>query len=189
MSQFLSKFILETLFGWKVTGFKPPIELQHVMVAAPHTSNWDFPLGVLSRSAHGITHVKYIGKSSLFVFPIGWLFRALGGYPVERNRNTNFVKAVAEIFKKDPTFSVCISPEGTRKYISKFRTGFYYIATEANVPLIFFKFDFNTKIADFSKPYYLTGDYDADMKYIVDYFRGTQGYNYVFDMEYPWKED
>jgi 1-acyl-sn-glycerol-3-phosphate acyltransferase len=189
MGSFLSKFILETLWGWKVTGFKPPITLQHIIVAAPHTSNWDFPVGVLARSVFGITHVKYLGKSSLFVPPIGWLFRALGGYPVERNKNTNFVKAVVEIFKKDPTFSVCISPEGTRKKVNKFRTGFYYIAKEANVPITFFKFDFKTKIADFSEPYYLTGDFDTDMKYIVDYFRGTQGYNYEYNIEYPWKED
>ena len=189
MGRLLSLLIFNKIFGWTVTGFRAPVELQHVAIAIPHTSNWDFFLGVFSRSIHKIPHVKYIGKSSLFIFPFGIIFRALGGYPVDRSKNNNFVKAVADIFKKDPTFSVCLAPEGTRKYTKELKTGFYYIAKEANVPLIFVKFDYGTKNVDFSEPYYLTNDFDTDMKHILNYFKGIKGYNYTFDMEYPWKKD
>ncbi len=189
MGRWFSVLIFCRIFGWKVTGFRAPVALQHVAIAVPHTSNWDFFLGVYSRSVHRITHVKYIGKSSLFVFPFGYLFRALGGYPVVRHKNTNFVQSIVDIFKKDPTFSVCLSPEGTRTYTNKLKTGFYYIAQQANVPLIFVKFDYSIKTVDFSEPYYLTNDFDTDIKHILDYFRGTKGHNYTFEMDYPWKED
>jgi 1-acyl-sn-glycerol-3-phosphate acyltransferase len=190
MFRFLSELILVKILKWQVTGWRAPVEAQHVMVALPHTSNWDFPVGVLARSILGTTHIKFIGKASLFIPPFGWIFRALGGYPVERGKNNgNYVQNVAEIFKKDPTFSVCIAPEGTRKYTTKLKTGFYYIAKEANVPLSLAKFDFGKKIVDFSEPYYLTGDFDTDMAYIVAYFQGVEGLNYTFDMQYPWKED
>lgn len=188
MGRWLFILIYEKIFGWRVEGFRAPIELQHVAIAMPHTSNWDFPIGVMARSIHRITHVKFIGKSSLFKFPYGFIFRALGGYPVDRNKSSNYVSAVADIFRKDSTFSVCLAPEGTRKYVKKLKTGFYFIAKEANVPLVFIKFDFKEKYVHFSEPYYLT-NYDDDMKHILEYFRGTHGLNYVFDMEYPWEED
>jgi 1-acyl-sn-glycerol-3-phosphate acyltransferase len=188
MGRWLSILILEKIFGWRVEGFRAPVALQHVAIALPHTSNWDFPVGVMARSIHQIPHVKFIGKASLFRFPFGFIFRALGGHPVDRSKSTNYVSAVVDIFKKNPTFSVCIAPEGTRKYVTKLKTGFYFIAKEAKVPLVLIKFDFAAKCVHFSAPYYLT-NYDDDMKYIVEYFNGTQGFNYVFEMEYPWEED
>lgn len=189
MAKFICDLILCKIFGWKVTGFTAPVALQHLVVAAPHTSNWDFPLGVLSRPIHGINHVKFLGKSTLFIPPFGWFFRALGGYPVERSKNSNLVQAVIEIYKKDPTFSVCISPEGTRKYTNKLKTGFYYMAQGANIPLIFMTLDYTNKVINFSEPYHLTNDFEKDMKHIVGYFRGIKGHSYTFDMEYPWKEN
>jgi 1-acyl-sn-glycerol-3-phosphate acyltransferase len=186
MGRFLSKLIFQWLLGWKVTVFVAPIQLQHVCIAIPHTSNWDFFLGVFSRSIHRVTHVKFVGKSSLFAFPFGFIFRWLGGYPVDRSNNNNYVQNVAQIFKDNPDFSVCIAPEGTRKYTKKLKTGFYYIAKTANVPIIFVTFDYGSKTVDFSEPFYLTDDFDADMSYIVNYFKGVKGLNYTFDMEYPW---
>lgn len=109
----LSKLILR-LWGWKIQGWDPHQLDKYVVIAMPHTSNWDFPLGLLVRSAMKLEHVKYVGKSSLFRFPYGALFRWLGGYPVDRSRNTNMVEAIVRVYDQKEKFGVTIAPEGTR---------------------------------------------------------------------------
>ena len=188
MGRLISKLIFEWLLGWKVTGFAAPKTLQHVCIAIPHTSNWDFFLGIFSRSIMRLNHVKFVAKNSLFRFPYGFIFRWLGGYPVDRSSSHNYVQGVAKLFRDYPEFSVCIAPEGTRKPTKKLKTGFYYIAKQANVPLIFVKFDFGTKTVDFSEPYYLSGDFEVDIQHILGHFRGVKGLHRTFDLEYPWKE-
>lgn len=189
MGRLISIFIFQKILGWTVTGYQPARTDQYVAIAIPHTSNWDFFLGVFSRSIHRIGNCRYLGKSSLFIPPFGWLFRWLGGYPVKRDKSHNYVQSVVKLFKEKPGFAICVAPEGTRKYTNKLKTGFYYIALEAQVPIILVKFDYAKKNVDFSTPFHPTGDFDKDMSYIVHYFRGVVGYNYTFDMEYPWKEN
>lgn len=104
-----------------------PIPDKFVIAVIPHTSSWDFPLGLLVRSVMDID-VKYLGKDSLFKGPFGGLFRWLGGYPVDRSKNNNFVDTVIDIFKREEKFSTAIAPEGTRKKVDQLKTGFYYIA-------------------------------------------------------------
>lgn len=173
----LSKWILG-LFGWKIEGrYPPPEEVpKAVLIVIPHTSNWDFPLGLLVRSAIG-ADIKFVGKSSLFKPPHGWLFRALGGYPVDRSKSTNYVQMMVDIFNREKTFHVVIAPEGTRSKVDRLRTGFYYIAKGAGIPIIMCRFDYERKVVEFREPYYPTGDVEKDFEVINDYFRNVKGKN------------
>lgn len=172
----LSSWILK-LFGWKVTGHFPNNVPKYIIIVIPHTSNWDFPLGLLVRSAIGLRGVRYIAKSSLFVFPFGYIFRMLGGYPVDRSKRHNFVDAVVDVYNRKERFAVTMAPEGTRKKVDKLKTGFYYIALKANIPIIMCKFDWGTKVVDWREPFYPTGNIEADFSVIGDYFRDARGYN------------
>jgi 1-acyl-sn-glycerol-3-phosphate acyltransferase len=176
MFSFLSKAILKIL-GWKVIGVDHVLSVpKSVIAAAPHTSNWDFPLGILVRSAEKVP-TYFLGKDSLFRPPFGWLFRALGGYPVDRSRSAHQVDAVVDLFNKHDKFSVTIAPEGTRSKVDRFRSGFYYMAVNAKVPIILAAFDFEKKEVRFSQPFYPSGNFNEDMKVIYTYFRGVKGYN------------
>lgn len=163
------------VFGWKVDGGIPADLAKYVVIAAPHTSAWDFPLGVLARGSIG-ADIKFIGKKSLFKPPFGWMMRKLGGYPVDRSKRHNFVMSVVDIFEAHDSFAIALAPEGTRRKVSKFKTGFYYIARGAGVPIIFVTFDYKSRIVTFdSNPFYPTADADADLEYIWDYFKGVEG--------------
>ncbi len=169
----ISKWILR-LWGWKIEGQYPYELNKFVIIVIPHTSGWDFPLGLLVRSALK-ADIKYIGKASLFRPPFGWLFRALGGYPVDRSKRHNYVDAVVDIFNREEKFALTIAPEGTRQKVNKLKTGFYYIALGAKVPIVMVKFDWGNKIVGIREPFYPTGNFDADMEAIKAYFKGAKG--------------
>ena len=171
----ISKALLR-LWGFKIEGRYPHEVKKMVIIVFPHTSNWDFPVGLLVRSALK-ADIKYVGKSSLFRFPFGGLFRWLGGYPVDRSKNNNFVDAVIDILNKEDCFAITLTPEGTRKKVTQLKTGFYYIADGAQVPIVMVKFDWAKKIVGFSEPFYTTGDYDADMIKVLSYYKGVKGYH------------
>jgi 1-acyl-sn-glycerol-3-phosphate acyltransferase len=173
MGRNLSLKILKWI-GWKVNFDIKPVPDKFIIAVIPHTSNWDFPLGLLTRSVMG-TDTKFVGKSSLFKWPFGGLFRWLGGYPVDRSKHNNFVDSVIDIYKKEKTFSTAISPEGTRKRVDKLKTGFYYIAKGAGVPILLCRFDYANKSVDFSEPFYTTDDKEADFKFMENYFKGVVG--------------
>jgi 1-acyl-sn-glycerol-3-phosphate acyltransferase len=183
----LSKFIL-WLFGWKISSKYPVHINKAVVIVIPHTSSWDFPLGLLVRSAIAID-IKFVGKSSLFKPPFGWLFRWLGGYPVDRSKSHNYVQAMVDIFNKEPEFRVVLAPEGTRKRVEKLKTGFYYIAKGAGVPIILCKFDFGNKEVAFSEPFWTTDDTESDFAKIDDYFRDVKGKNPVLGYLYDSKKE
>ena len=147
-----------------------------MVTVIPHTSNWDFPMGILSRKSIG-QDIKFIAKSSLFKWPIGWLFRWLGGYPVDRSGKHNFVDTIVDIFNQKETFITTLSPEGTRSKVDKLKTGFYYIAKGANIPLVLCRFDWEHKIISFSEPFFTTDDKEADFKFIDNHFLGIKGKN------------
>lgn len=173
MIQAVSKFILNTL-GWKLDLYPKPWPEQYIIIVIPHTSNWDFPLGLLVRAAMG-ENVRYVGKDALFKSPFGFLFRWLGGIPVDRSKRNKFVDAVVDKFEEGGEMKICIAPEGTRKPVEKLKTGFYYIAKGANVPIIFCKFDYGNKVIGTSKPYYTTESMEADFAAIYEYFKGVKG--------------
>ena len=171
----LSKFIYHKVLGWQVTGFSRfDIVKKAVIIAVPHTSWHDFYMGILLRSVIGI-ETNYIGKKALFKFPHGWFFRMLGGAPVERRNNENQVEAIARLFEEKETFRMTMAPEGTRKKVEEWRTGFYYIAKAANVPIIMFTLDFGKKENRFSEPFYPTDDKLADFKFMKNFYKGVIG--------------
>ena len=114
---------------------------KYIIIVAPHTSWVDFPLGVLAKTAYGING-NYIGKHTLFKPPYGFFFRALGGTPVDRSKSTNMVEAIIDIFNTKENFILALSPEGTRKKLDKWKTGFYFVAKGAKVPIVMVGFDF-----------------------------------------------
>lgn len=145
-----------------------------VVAVAPHTSNRDFPYGLYARAAMQ-QPIGFVGKDSLFKFPFGPLLKALGGVPVVRSKSTNFVQSVVDVFKNRAEFKLCLAIEGTRTKVDRFKTGFYYIAKEAGVPIILTKWDFGNRCLDFSTPFYPTEDTRADLDYIYRYFDGVIG--------------
>ncbi len=171
----ISQFILNML-GWKVDMQAIPSPKQYVLIAVPHTSNWDFPLGLLVRSVMR-QDIKYVGKASLFRPPFGAIFRALGGIPVDRSKRNKFVDAVIGMLEDSEDLKICIAPEGTRKRVAHLKTGFYHIAKGADVPLLLCKFDYEHRTVTISKPFYPTDNMEADFEYIEGYFRGIKGKN------------
>ena len=146
------------------------------MIAAPHTSWMDFPIAILSRMTLG-TMVNFIGKGSLFKGPFGFLFRLLGGTPVDRSQNNNLVDSIVQLFNSKEEFRLGLSPEGTRKKVAKWKTGFYYIAKGANVPIVMATLDFGNKQIKISKAYTLTEDMDTDFKHFHAFFSDVKGKN------------
>jgi 1-acyl-sn-glycerol-3-phosphate acyltransferase len=140
----------------------------------PHTSNWDFPVGILLKFGYRMD-VQYIAKHTLFRPPFGWFFRWTGGIPVDRSKKNNFVNAMVETLKKYDKISLSLAPEGTRKKVKKLKSGFYWIAHKSNVPLIFVRFDWGKKIVSFSDPFHTTGEYEADLKVIKEHFKSASG--------------
>lgn len=163
----LLTFIYHRL-GWKIVGPRPVVP-KALWVVAPHTTNWDFPLGLWIRHELRI-YIGFLAKSSLFTWYAGWFFRALGGTPVYRSQSNNLVDAVAETFQRHTVLHVCITPEGTRSDVSKLKTGFYHMAQKAHVPLILVGFDWPRKTIVLSEPLYVTGDYQQDMRPFYEFF-------------------
>lgn len=173
----LSKFIYFKILGWKIVGntnFSKDTVKKAVIIAAPHTSWHDFYIGVLLRS---VTQVKtnFVGKKELFRFPFGWFFRALGGAPINRGVNESKVEAIAKLFSEKAEFRMTLAPEGTREKVSEWKTGFYYIAKAANVPIIMFTLDFENKQNKISEPFYPTDDIKADFQFIYNFYKGVKG--------------
>jgi 1-acyl-sn-glycerol-3-phosphate acyltransferase len=170
----ISRFILCTLLGWKINGTFPTTIKKYVIIIAPHTHWVDFPMGLLVRSALGLK-VNFIGKQSLFNWPYGYFFRALGGTPVDRAKSNNKVDAIVEIFNQKEQFILSLSPEGTRKKVKKWKTGFYYIAKGAKVPIICGVLDYENKVFTSLAPFYVTDNLDADMVKLRKGYEGVKG--------------
>lgn len=170
----ISKFILYTILGWKLENDFPQQPKKYVVIAAPHTSWIDFPIAILSRMSSG-TMVHFIGKGSLFKWPFGYFFKMLGGTPVDRTQSNNMVDAVVAVFNSKKEFRLGISPEGTRKKVEKWKTGFYYIAKGAKVPVVMATLDFENKKIKISEPYYTTDSIEADFKVFKAFFKNIKG--------------
>jgi len=170
----VAQFILFKILKWKIIGSFPKELKKYVIIAAPHTHWVDFPLGILVKWAEAAP-VNYIGKASLFKPPFGFLFKWLGGAPVNRSESTNKVQAIVDVFNKNEKFILALSPEGTRKKVEKWKTGFYYIAKGANVPIVMATLDFKNKQVKISDPYYLTNDMEKDFDFFYAYFKEVEG--------------
>lgn len=175
--RWLAKFIYFKIMGWKIVGntnFSKDIIKQAVIIAAPHTSWHDFYIGVLLRK---ITNVKtnFVGKKELFIWPFGYYFRAIGGRSLDRTSGQNKVEAIAKLFNESEEFRLTLAPEGTRKKVETWKTGFYFIAKAAKVPIIMFTLDFKNKQNKISEPFYPTDDIEADFKFLQSFFEGVEG--------------
>lgn len=173
MLSFFSGLILK-IAGWKLIGAIPHQIPKYVMIPIPHTSYWDFPLGIFAKSALKLD-LKFAAKDSVFRPPFAWFFRWLGGVPVDRSKSNNFVEGVIDIFNREEKFGLVVAPEGTRAKVEKLKTGFYYIAKGAEVPIIMVRFNFEKKEMEFRAPYYLTDNMEADFEVIDNYFRYIKG--------------
>jgi 1-acyl-sn-glycerol-3-phosphate acyltransferase len=162
------------LMGWKSVGDFPVGLKKYVVIVAPHTSGWDFVIGVMFRSVLHMEKAHYLGKAELFKPPFGFLFRWLGGYPVDRSSRHNMVEQVVNIFQQHDEFVLALSPEGTRQRVDRLRTGFYNIARQAKVPIVMIGFDYQRKLVLIDKPFDVTNE-EVDMKRILDFFRPVRG--------------
>lgn len=169
--------------GWKVEVAVPDYP-KAIICVAPHTSNWDFILGELAIRSVG-RKAGFMMKSSWFFFPLGYLFRAIGGIPVVReNRRQSLVEAMVKRFRSEERLVVAITPEGTRKPTSKWHTGFLRIASQADVPICLAVIDFRMKKAMINDVFVPTGDTEADMEAIKRYYRpftGKHPENFITD--------
>jgi len=175
--RWLAKLIYFKLLGWKITGntnFSNNTIKKAVIIAVPHTSWHDFYIGILLRKISGVK-TNFVGKKELFKWPFGWYFRYVGGAPLDRTSGQNKVQAIAKLFEDKEEFRLTLAPEGTRKKVEEWKTGFYYIAKEANVPIIMFTLDFKNKQNNISEPFYPTDDFDADFKFMKSFFKGVIG--------------
>ncbi len=170
----LTRFVFSKLLGWRIEGSFDPAIKKSVVVVAPHTSWHDFYIGALARRILK-TEINFVAKKELFKWPFGWYFRWMGGASLDRTPGQNKVEAIARIFEEKDEFRLAIAPEGTRKKVEKWKTGYYYIAQKANVPVIRVAFDYKNKVVAISDPFYTTGDIDVDTPRIRSFFTGVVG--------------
>lgn len=174
MKQKLYRIIFFRLLGWKITGTIHPEVKKCVLMVMPHTCNFDFFIGIFTRGIINL-EMNFVGKKELFVFPFGYYFRSIGGAALDRSGGKNNVEATAELFNKRDVFRLAIAPEGTRNKVTELRSGFYYIALKANVPIIPVAFDYSKKEVKIGNTFPVSGNYDADMKLILQHFKGVKG--------------
>ncbi|MFS4456906.1 1-acyl-sn-glycerol-3-phosphate acyltransferase [Maribacter sp. 2304DJ31-5] len=170
----LAKFIYFKVLGWSLKGEFPSYLAKCVIIVVPHTSWWDFLLGLLIRKVWN-EEINYIGKKSLFDSPFGWFFRWTGGAPIDRSKNNDTVNVTAEIFRQRKKFRLALSPEGTRKKVKQWKTGFYYIAKTAQVPIVLVAFDYGKKEIKISEPHFISGDRNTDFKDYKIFFKDVKG--------------
>ena len=163
------------LSGWRLVGTAPTAP-KYVLIAAPHTSNWDFPVTLMICFALRLK-VYWMGKSSLFPPLLGGILRWLGGIPVDRSRAGNLVQGTVDAFNKAERLTVIVPPEGTRSKVTQWKTGFYYIAQGAGVPIALGYLDFRKKEGGIGQMFQPTGDIAADMVEIQAFYAGITGKN------------
>ncbi|MFT4072191.1 MAG: 1-acyl-sn-glycerol-3-phosphate acyltransferase [Dysgonamonadaceae bacterium] len=156
--------IILKLIGWNVLD-KVGYISKCVICVAPHTSNYDFLMGELTYMHLG-RKASFLMKKSWFFFPLGYLLRAIGGIPVDRSQKTSLTQQLSEEFRKRKNFHIAITPEGTRKLNTEWKKGFYFIAKEADVPILLAAIDYKTKTVELRELFHPSGDVEADLAII-----------------------
>lgn len=175
----LTRLLGRTLFavtGWRVEG-ELPDEMKLVAIVAPHTSNWDFVVGIAAVFALEL-RVRFLGKHTLFNPWLGWLMRWLGGTPVVRDTPQGAVAQAAAFIEREPNVLLGLAPTGTRTRGAPWRSGFYRIALAAGVPILPVGFDFPNRVIRIFPALVPAGDYDADLKRLQDLYAGVRGLNF-----------
>lgn len=159
---------LLALGGWRVEGNLPDLP-RFVVIAAPHTSNWDFPIGMLAMLSIGL-RISWIGKHTLFRFPVTRLLHWLGGEPVDRGAAQGIVAAAIERFRTRPQWVFGVSPEGTRRPVAKWKTGFHRIARGAGVPILPVALDYRRRVLRLGALFVPTTDAEADLRELQGFY-------------------
>jgi 1-acyl-sn-glycerol-3-phosphate acyltransferase len=172
--QKLSICILK-ICGWHREG--PPLDIpQFVLIAAPHTSNWDLPIGLAIVLSYKL-NFRWLGKDSLFRWPFGAFFKWLGGIPVDRSKSNNVVAQSIQVFRGNEKIIMAVAPEGTRGKAKYWKAGFYHIARGANVPIVMGFLDYARKVGGFGPVLIPTGDIELDLKKIRCFYGNITGKN------------
>ena len=169
----LCNWLLYKRMGWTadVTEDHPD---KFIICLAPHTSNWDFILGLLYSRSIGMK-INFLMKKEWFFWPLGPIFRRMGGIPVWRTKKTSMTDAMAETAKKADQFRLCITPEGTRSKTAEWKKGFYFIALKAGLPILLYGVDYEKKLISCKKTVIPIGDVETDMRDIKLYFKDFKG--------------
>jgi 1-acyl-sn-glycerol-3-phosphate acyltransferase len=159
--------------GWSVNVSEDHPD-KYIICLAPHTSNWDFILGQLYAGAQGMKS-NFLMKKEWFFWPLGSLFKRLGGIPVHRQKKSSMTDAMAETAKAAKTFHLCITPEGTRSKTTEWKKGFYFIALKAGIPILLYGVDYERRLIQCTKTIIPSGDLDSDMREIKLYYQHFKG--------------
>ncbi len=159
--------------GWRLIG-ELPDRAKLVMIAAPHSSWWDGVIGLLFRSAVG-ANIAFMAKREIFVGPLGWILRSLGGIPIERRAKHGVVEQMTELFDASERLWLGITPEGTRKHVTKWKNGFWYIAHAARVPILPFYFDYPTRTIGLGPLFEPSADLGADLARLRVFYAPWRG--------------
>lgn len=173
MLQSFCKFLYFRLLGW-TTEISVPQRNKCILCVAPHTSNWDFLLGELVYTAIG-RKASFLMKKEWFFWPLGVFFRYIGGIPVHRSKQISLTDQLAEVARQSNYFNLAVTPEGTRSLVHTWKRGFYHIAHKAGIPIQLFALDACEKRVVCTKEIFPTGDVEADMREIMDYYRAFEG--------------
>ena len=161
------------MIGWRKEGSLPDIP-KYVIILAPHTSNWDFPIGLAMIFVLKLRGY-WLGKDGLFRWPFHGFFRWLGGIPLDRSKSSDVVAQMVRLFKERAKLTVVLAPEGTRKKVTHWKSGFYHIARGANVPIVLAFLDYLRKAGGIGPVFNPTGDIEADMEYIRAFYAAMTG--------------
>lgn len=162
------------LSGWKVEGEVPSDIKRYIIIAAPHTSNWDFFYGRLCFFIKDVP-LKFCIKKEWFRFPFNLILKPLGGIPINRNKNTNLTDEIAAVFGDYEELAIMIPPEGTRSYNPNWKKGFYYISQKANVPIILGYIDYEKKIGGFGPVFHTSSNVENDIEKMKEFYRDIKG--------------
>lgn len=174
MKKRLYQFVFFNLMGWKIEGTIDQSIQKCVMIVVPHTSWHDFYLGIFTRAILRL-EMNFVAKKELFRFPFGFYFKWMGGAALDRTGGLNRVEAIAKLFEQRKTFRLAIAPEGTRKKVTEWKTGFYYISLQAKVPIVPVAFDWGLKTVRLDKPFYPSGNLEHDLPLLQAYFKNVKG--------------
>ncbi len=171
----LCRWTLYGLMGWR-TDVTEPLPGKCIICMAPHTSNWDFIVGLLYSRAEGIRS-QFLMKKEWFFWPLGVVFRRLGGIPVWRDRHTSMTDRLADAAAKVGHFQLCVTPEGTRSANPDWRGGFYFIALKAGLPILLYGIDYQKRIISCTQTVVPNGDVEGQMHQIKLYYKDFKGRN------------
>lgn len=172
------------LFRWKIAGDFPYQYKKMVLAVAPHTHWVDVMTGFAARQQLQIRHAKFLAKKELFVWPLGWVLRKMGGTPVDRFSKSGTVEQVVALFNENEHFMLGLSPEGTRKRVDRLKTGFYHIAKKAGVPIVPIGLDYKNKLLVVGDAFFAGDDEAADLEKVISFYASVTGRVPTLDMRH-----